>query len=459
MLSLFNPRNFSRALLFLVIIHITPGYIFAQLLSFPGAEGYGKYSAGGRGGKVYKVTNLNDSGPGSLREAVREKGARIIIFEVSGNIKLESPLGIHHDSVTIAGQTAPGEGICIQNYPFTISANHVVIRYLRFRMGDLTKYQDDALNGINGNSNIIIDHCSVSWGIDEVMSFWNVENITVQWCIISESLNSSIHEKGNHGYGGIWGGTNSTYHHNLIAHHTSRTPRFSGGSTTASHNVDFINNVIYNWGYNSVYGGEKGSINVVGNYYKPGPGTLKKVKNRIAEPWSSGKWFITNNFMEGDSTVTFNNWKGGVNPKDSEINEIKSPVPVSKFSFENESPQSAYCQVLKHAGASLPVRDNVDRRIINEVKSGKAIYQGRGYSKEYKLPPHQITGMIDSQEDVGGWPELNSLTAPVDSDNDGIPDEWEIRNNLNPSDPSDGNLYSEIGSTLLENYINSIGDK
>jgi pectate lyase len=445
-----------KKIIFLLLIISLPE-IYPQLLSFPAAEGYGKYSAGGRGGKLFKVSNLNDNGPGSLREAVESNGARIIIFTISGNIDLKSPLEIINDSVTIAGQTAPGHGICIRNFPFTVSANHVIIRYIRFRLGDKFRIPEDAINGIEKKHDIIIDHCSASWGIDEVMTFWNAENITVQWCIISESLNSSYHSKGNHGYGGIWGGKNASYHHNLIAHHTSRTPRFSGGTTSKSENLDFINNVIYNWGYNSVYGGEGGSFNIVGNYYKPGPATLKKVNNRIAEPWSSGKWYISGNYMDGDTAVTYDNWDGGVDPKDMQVSEIRSYMPVEEISVVVESPETAYDRILRYGGASLPIRDNTDKRITDEVISGSAAYKGEGYTKEFNLAGDLITGIIDSQDDVGGWPELDSDSIPADSDNDGIPDDWEIKNGLDPYNPEDSKKFNENGYTFLEEYINSLG--
>jgi pectate lyase len=450
---MFNNLSFQILLYFLLIILLTD--MHPQLLSFPEAEGYGRFSAGGRGGKVFKVNSLNDNGPGSLREAVESNGARTIVFTVSGNIDLESPLEIKNDSITIAGQTAPGGGICIRYYPFTVSANHVIIRYLRFRLGDKYKVQEDAVGGIEKNNNIIIDHCSASWGMDEVMTFWNIENITVQWCIISESMNSSYHEKGNHGYGAIWGGRNAAYHHNLIAHHTSRTPRFSGGTTTVSENVDFINNVIYNWGYNNVYGGENGSFNIAGNYYKPGPATLKKVNSRIAEPWSTGRWYVANNIMHENSSVTEDNWIG-VHLKDSELTAIKSNVPVKEISLEVDTPEEAFNDVIKYAGASFPSRDNTDTRIMNEVVSGTAVYMGRGYTDEFDLSPDIITGMIDSQEDTGGWDELHSEPAPVDSDNDGIPDEWEIENGLDPLNPEDSSSFSAEGYTFLEIYINNM---
>ncbi len=224
----------------------------AQQLAFPTAVGYGKYTIGGRGGIVCEVTNLNDDGPGSLRAAIETKGPRTIVFRVSGTIELQRPLTIRHPYVTIAGQTAPGDGICIKRHPLNIGADEVIIRYIRVRLGDESGNDTDAISG-RGHKNIILDHVSASWSIDETLSIYQCENVTIQWCMITESLFASNHVKGTHGFGGIWGNNYSTYHHNLIAHHSSRNPRFASG---AGYN-DYRNNVVYNWGYNSCYGGEK----------------------------------------------------------------------------------------------------------------------------------------------------------------------------------------------------------
>lgn len=434
--------------------------IKAQTLAFPEAEGWGKYSAGGRGGKVIFVTNLNDSGEGSFRNALEAKGARTVIFKISGTIDLKSPIEIINDSLTIAGQTAPGDGICIKRFPVFIMANHIIIRYIRFRLGDEEKLSEDALSGIFNNNNIIIDHCSLSWGIDEVMSFYNNTNFTAQWNIISESLYDSYHHKNEHGYGAIWGGTNVSFHHNLLAHHSSRTPRFSGSSTTfKSENLDFRNNVIFNWGYNGAYGGENSRINIVGNYYKFGPATKDKVKNRIVETWGeNGKWFIEENFVYGFPEITKNNWNGGVHSdKILKIEKIKSEKPFPYSEIKYNSAEEAYNLVLKHAGASLPKRDAVDERIINDVKNGNATFEGESYKINEKIDKNIISGIIDSQNDVGGWVQLNSIEAPIDSDNDGIPDKWEIPNGLDPNNPNDANLFTPEGYTNLEIYLNQLG--
>src|SRR5690606_26984745 len=271
-------------------------------LAFPAAEGFGRYASGGRGGAVYTVTNLQDSGEGSLRKGIIKQGPRTIVFAVSGTIFLESPLDINRGDLTIAGQTAPGDGITIAGYPVSIKADNVILRYMRFRMGDINNLQGDALGG-RGVSRVILDHCSMSWATDEVASFYGNRDFTMQWCIISEALNLSVHEKGEHGYGGIWGGAKASFHHNLIANNNSRNPRFSGSSTTPNgpdEFVDFRNNVIYNWKGNSIYGGEKGNYNVVNNYFKAGPATPKGRRDRILNPSEPyGSFFVQGNHVEG----------------------------------------------------------------------------------------------------------------------------------------------------------------
>lgn len=442
---------------------------FAQQLAFPTAEGYGKYTRGGRGGAVYEVTNLNDHGPGSLREAIEAKGPRTVVFRVSGTIDLERALTIRNPYITIAGQTAPGDGICLKRYPLNIGADEVIIRYIRVRLGDETGQDADAISG-RGHKNIILDHVSTSWSIDETLSIYLCENVTIQWCMITESLYGSNHIKGTHGFGGIWGSNYSTYHHNLIAHHSSRNPRFASGG---GYN-DYRNNVLYNWGYNSCYGGEKlvkgkenGSfdINMVNNYYKPGPATQQgKVSYRIANPSNRGendygKWYIDGNYVVGYPEVSRNNWNGGVQTSEEMLAKVRRNEPWPAMAIHEESPIEAYEAVLQKAGANLPKRDAVDSRIIDEVRGGYATYEGKTYREKMKGNSRpQKSGIIDSPADVGGWPVLKSLPAPLDTDHDGMPDEWEKAHGLNPNNPDDRNLYNDEGWTWLECYLNELAE-
>jgi hypothetical protein len=278
--------------------------------AFPGAEGFGRNASGGRGGTVYYVTKLNDDGSvGTLRYAINQTGKRYILFKVSGNIELKSNIIISNSNITIAGQSAPGDGICLKNYSLIINADNVIIRYMRFRMGDIGAEEGDALEG-RYHKNIMVDHCSMSWSTDECASFYGNENFTLQWCIISESLRNSVHDKGIHGYGGIWGGKNASFHHNLLAHNDSRNPRFdhpgvynSTQLATMRGVVDFRNNVIYNWGNDASYGGEAGTFNIVNNYYKPGPASSNKrrILNAYKQSTTSnpvygyGKFYVAGN--------------------------------------------------------------------------------------------------------------------------------------------------------------------
>lgn len=418
----------------------------AQIPAFPGAEGYGKYTTGGRGGEVIFVTNLNDDGPGSFRQAVTAEGPRTVVFEVVGTIQLKSPIIIYNGDLTIAGQTAPGEGITFRDYPVELEANNIIVRYLRFRLGDEAKIPADAFSATEVQD-VIIDHCTMSWGVDEVGSYYRNQNFTLQWSIISESLAESVHPKGRHGYGGIWGGQKATFHHNLIAHHTSRNPRFADSSwdtRPTNRQVDFYNNVIYNWQFNSIYGGEKGEHNVVNNFFKPGPATDDDVSNRILNPSKPyGKFFVEGNVVAGHPVVTDDNWEGGV-----QSDNPTAAKADSAFQFDVSKAQpadSAYLFVLQEAGASLN-RDVIDKRIINEVENSTATYKGS---------VDHIPGIIDSQTDVGGWPELQRGTASIDSDRDGMPDEWEKAHQLNPEDASDANKLSLHDQyTNLEMYLN-----
>ena len=444
---------------------------YAQQLAFPTAEGHGKYTVGGRGGDVYEVTNIKDSGEGSLRSAIEARGPRTVVFRVSGTIKLESDLRIKNPNITIAGQTAPGDGITLRGRPLLIDADEVIIRYIRVRLGDESGDETDAISSRYTN-NLILDHVSASWSIDETMSIYHGKNVTVQWCIIAESLYKSNHQKGNHGFGGIWGSNYSTYHHNLIANHSNRNPRFASGCG----NVDYRNNVTYNWGYESAYGGEVAqvgnakfnfsNINMVANYYKAGPATVPgEIRHRIVAPWSRnkaddyGKWHVSGNVVEGNQWVSENNWLGGVQPQDGSeyIKGLKLEQPWPTIAIQQQLPEEAYALVLKNAGTTLPKRDAVDLRIINEVKNGAATFEGSSYKKDHKIADlSNKSGIIDSQNDVGGWPELKSLPAPIDTDHDGMPDVWEKENNLDYNNATDRNTMTSDGYTMLEKYLNSI---
>ncbi len=439
-----------------------------KIPAFPGAEGGGAYATGGRGGQIVYVTTLEDDREikGSLRWAIGQRSPKIILFKVAGIIDLKSELKISKGDVTIAGQSAPGDGITIKGYPVIIGADNVILRYMRFRMGDENQVQDDALKA-NGVKNVIIDHCSVSWSTDECASFYDNEDFTLQWCIISESLRNSIHKKGAHGFGGIWGGKNVSFHHNLLAHHDSRNPRFNGykrsglgyRSLLDEDRVDFRNNVIYNWGSNSSYGGESGKYNIVANYFKSGPATKKSVRSRITSididknpaisPPGFGLYFIADNFVFGFDEVNKDNRKGvhlseGVN---SEICFVK--IPFEHAEIKTQNAMDAYRDVLRFSGASI-ARDVIDKRIVKEVADGTYTFKGSNGS---------VNGIIDSQKDVGGWAvySFNPSDVKPDTDGDGMPDWWEDKNKLNKNDVADGNLFTlDKKYTNVEVYLNQI---
>jgi len=463
-------------------------------IAFPGAEGFGRYATGGRGGKVYHVTTLEDGmQEGTLRYALTRPETRIVVFDVAGTIFLNKALPIVHGNLTIAGQTAPGQGICISRYPITIRTNNVIIRYLRFRVGNESGGEPDGL-GATGCRNLIIDHCSVSWSVDECCSIYGGENNTLQWCIISESLRMAGHGKGKHGYGAIWGGHRASFHHNLIAHHESRTPRLGPHAGTQDREyVDVRNNVIYNWAGHGCYGFEAMHVNMVNNYYKPGPATPQTghIAYRIAslgirtEQYISymrafapmlhvwGRFYIDGNFVEGHPSVTKDNWTKGVysqidNSKcdytftDKVKEEIRLSAPLSTDVVTTHTAIDAYNLVLAYGGCSKS-RDDIDIRIVDETRRGKAAYFGSVADDANKLP-----GLIDVPNDVkpkgarSPWPELSNGNVSdnelKDSDGDGIPDVWEISHNLNPNDVLDGNAttLSKEGYTNLEVYINSL---
>lgn len=445
----------------LLLLALFPVLMMSQTPAFPGAGGGGMYTTGGRGGKVLYVTSLADDGSvGTLRWALNQTGARTILFKVSGVIILKSRLNISKGDVTIAGQTAPGDGICLRNYEMQISAGNVIVRFMRFRLGnEILANESDAIWGRYQN-NIIIDHCSMSWSIDECASFYSNNNFTLQWCYVTESLNNAGHSKGAHGYGGLWGGKNASFHHNLIAHHVSRNPRFNGWKRSGlsyenpqdEERVDFRNNVIYNWGDNSSYGGETlGKYNIVNNYFKYGPATKSSIRYKITQVDKDGSatyapghgsYFIKDNYVFGSQTVTDNNWSGvtyasGVTQTAARVNEPFTYLPIAEHTAE-----VAFDKVLTYGGASL-VRDAIDTRIADEVRNGTATFTG----SVSKRP-----GIIDKPSDVGGWPVYQSTTAPDDSDGDGIPDGW-----LDANYPGKKSTdLNEQGYTYLEVYINSL---
>lgn len=435
-----TTNTLARVSAIILLAPIAPTVCAQRIPAFPGAEGYGSIATGGRGGKVIAVTNLNASGPGSLQAACNTEGPRIVVFRVSGTI--DGDIRISNDHMTIAGQTAPGDGITIKGN-LGIDANDVVIRYLRVR----TDHDGDAVGG-RYKKNIILDHVSASWSTDEIFSLYHNEHVTIQWCMITEAC---ARPDGSHRFGGIWGNNYGTYHHNLIAHNDSRNPRWASG---CGYN-DYRNNVLYNWGYQSCYGGEAhqrgdrrkppiqfSTINMVANYYKPGPATKRSVRDRIAEPSARsdddyGSWYAADNCVEGFPDATANNWMGVDGDKFKKLAE-----PWNAMAIQQQPPDAAYRAVLAHVGCSLPTRDSIDVRIINEVRDGAAA--------------HGNNGIIDSPADVGGWPELQRGSAITDSDNDGMPDDWENKYALDANNAEDCSFdEDEDGYTNVEEFLNS----
>ena len=377
--------------------------------AFSGAAGGGMYSRGGKGGKVYKVTTLEDTGEeGSLRWAVEQEGPRIIEFAVGGDIHLDRTLKIEDPYISILGQTAPGDGITIRDHGVYINTDHVIIRYLRFRMGSESKDENDAL-GARHSDNVIIDHCSISWATDENASFYANSNSTVQWCIISEALNSSIHHKGQHGYGGIWGGRNVSFHHNLLAHNNSRNPRFDHPALYEGDDllfrrgtVEFVNNIVYNWGMKAIYGGEEGWFNVAGNLFRTGKGT-KNLDGRYIEISTSretslipGSYYIAGNYYDFIPAMEGNYLGRKPDMKKIEFNYQLYMTVSAKAPFQCRVPvevkpiDSEYKKILKDAGASKK-RDAVDSRIVKECRKGTVTFSGSVTG---------IPGIIDSENDV-----------------------------------------------------------
>jgi hypothetical protein len=454
----------------------------AQIPAFPGAEGGGMHTVGGRGGKVFVVTKLDDSGPGSFREACESGGPRIVVFNVAGIIHLDRPIHIRAPYITIAGQSAPGDGICVAGRSTKIDTHDVVIRYLRFRRG-ITELadRDDALGGDSPIGNIIIDHCSCSWGLDETLSIYRqmyptvpgdpskrlklpAMNITIQWTVISEGLNTY-----NHAFGATWGGRNSMFSHNLFACNTGRN-----ASIGMNYDFNWINNVVFNWRHRTLDGGDNLSlVNCINNYYKPGPATNDSpVKYRVILPQPMrtrdasaarpfGRYYVAGNIVDGNEKVTADNWDGGVQfPRESGsaneltedtnlpadklktlIQQVKLERPLPMATVTIQSAQDAYSSVLDGAGATLPKRDPVDNRVVQEVRTGKVTYE---------------KGIITDISQVGGYPEYKGEPYTY-SQKDGIPDWWKKKYGLDLNDP---NLASKDcngdGYTNIEKYLDGL---
>lgn len=450
-----------------------------KLLAFPGAEGGGCYVTGGRGGKVYHVTTLEDDAknPGSLRYAVDQKGPRTIVFDVAGTIELKSDLVVNNGDLTIAGQTAPGDGICLRNYCFHIKTDNVIVRYIRSRLGDDSGAETDAAWARN-QKDIIVDHCSFSWSVDETASFYGVENFTMQWCYITESLAASTHVKGAHGYGGLWGGNKASYHHNLLAHHYSRTPRLVGNDEFPEKClIDMRNNVIYNWGpVLGCYGGGGGSYNFVNNYYKPGPATNEKpaIAGRITQAgvddtfFEHGVFYLSGNRF--DYTSPYLGSKAQQNAKASDEDNYEGlHIVESEYATKDDyiadrefvvrpttthTAEIAYEKVLRYGGCCLR-RDAIDERVANDVRTG-----GYSYISGNKGSNGSTGGLIDAPEDVGGYVEYTAteleMRNKLDSDGDGIPDNWEDMYGLDSADPSDALTTHKSGYSWFEYYLSTL---
>lgn len=481
----------------------------AKIPAFPGAEGGGMYTFGGRGGKVLTVTNLNDDGPGSFRWACEQGGARIVVFNVSGNIVLKTPIIVRAPYITIAGQTAPGEGVQISGESFQVDTHDVIVRHMRFRRGNThVWYREDSFGG-NPVGNIMIDHCSCEWGLDENISFYRhmfdlhdgkpkrkvpTVNVTIQNTISAKALDTW-----NHAFGSTIGGENSSFMRNLWADNTGRNPSIGWGGV-----FNFVNNVVYNWVHRTADGGEYSTMsNFINNYYKPGPLTPKNTpigyrivksesrSNKLFDYPQYGRIYATGNIVEGNERVTKNNWDGGIQIADKDLpNGIPDDVKALMHSDEPFAmphmtiipSEQTFDKVLSNVGATMPCRDIVDQRIVEEVRTGQAYYVKKlpkknpygdmwglsdkskneeGFFKYRRVDKDSYKhGIITSIEQMGGFPKYKKYTAWKDSDGDGMPDEWEIANGLNPNDPSDANLdCNGDGYTNIEKYINGIDTK
>ena len=429
-------------------------------LAFPSAEGYGRFAIGGRGGKVLKVTNLNDSGPGSLRAAVEARGPRTIVFDVGGRIDLKSQLTLRDNYVTLAGQTAPGKGICISNYSFgMLGAHDNIIRYLRVRPGNTSGETLDGM-GMASCDHAIVDHCSISWTQDEAFSSRGAKNITLQRTLISEALNIAGHRKykdgSQHGFAASIGGDIGSFHHNLLAHCAGRNWSLAGGIDQANVHagqLDIRNNVVYNWAYRTTDGGAR-QVQFVNNYYKPGPATtLKTYLNPQFENPAFGpqQYYVEGNMMEGVVGP-----EGPVGPfKGMKVRgHQKAPVTVSQPFFEHyvetQSAEEAYSNVLNDVGCNLPMLDEHDQRVLRETRDGTTTFVG----SRSGLP-----GLPDAQQDVGGWEEYPEAHRPSDwdADDDGMPNDWEVARGLDPENADDGSQDANgDGYTNLEEYLNNL---
>jgi len=446
-----------------------------SLPAFPGAEGFGAYTEHGRGGRVVKVSNLNDTGTGSLRWALTHAsnaGARIIVFDVGGVIHLASPINIRNGNVYIAGQTAPGDGITLTGSQLSIQTSDVVVRHIRSRPGDGAGTGYDGRDGLqiithSGNRqlrNIILDHVSVSWGVDENASIWpsttsgsRIENVTVQWSVISEALMNSFHSKGAHSMGFLVGegSRNISFHHNLLAHNNQRNPRIKHDVL----NADIVNNVMYNWGEMSAEVGERtdlppSTINFVKNYWRSGSDSPIPTDRREVrvKPMAIGSGIYFEGNFGPSRPFSGNQRPGQQYPAEHAISDIERRYPdemeryISQTRFlhapiQEQRADLAYNLVLARAGATVPTRDAVDERVIHSVRQRLGV-------------------IIDSPSQVGGLPDYRTVTRPADwdTDGDGMPDWWEIANGLDPNDPSDAILVRPNGYTNIEAYINSLTD-
>jgi len=432
-----NDPNFRGGTSATMTIYATDA---VPLRAFPGAEGAGAFTPGGRGGDVYHVTNLNDSGPGSLRFGIDSaSGPRTIVFDLSGTIFIQSRLNINKPFLTLAGQTAPGDGITVAGWTTSVNNTHdVIVRYMRFRPGDVNcpNYQDDGFD-VDKSTNVIADHVSASWSVDETLSVTESDKVTIQWSLITESMKNSCHIKGAHGYGSLIRYLNGlvTYHHNLYAHHDSRNPRLGDNI-----GLDFVNNVIFDWGNEAGYSGDASEgtprLNYVGNYLIAGPDTPASKRIRAFNGGSTSTFiYQSNNSI--DSNI--NGIHDGANTEWGMMIGSYTRQESARFQFpqvNTDDSVSAYDRVLNLAGNAL-VRDSVDTRVISEVRNETGRH-------------------IDSQSQVGGWPTLNSLPAPSDSDQDGIPDAWENDHGLNAFNAADGAAIGPDGYSNLESYLNDI---